>query len=75
MANGHGTILKVSTLDIFQFLANGKTYKEISAESGINMHTIHSRIYRFGKSIGALNKTHAVAILVKEGRISINRTK
>lgn len=72
MAHGHGSVIKISTLDILTELANGKCYKEISNEhNNVSIETMRSRVKRTKRRMKCMTLVQMIAVLTKKGVITI----
>ena len=52
-------------IQILQLLANGKESKEIARELYISVSTVVTQLYRANQTLGANNRTHAVAVALR----------
>jgi LuxR family quorum sensing-dependent transcriptional regulator len=56
-------------LDTFKYMAEGKRCRDIAAITGLSPKTVETHIYRGLKRLGAESPCHAVAMLIKAGKI------
>ena len=55
--------------EVFKLLAEGKKDRDIAQLLGVSEHTIRGRVYDAVNRIGAESRCHALAILVREGKV------
>jgi LuxR family quorum sensing-dependent transcriptional regulator len=56
-------------LEVFKYLAEGKTDQDIAQILGISAHSVRGRVHDAVLRIGAVTRCHALALLVKEGKV------
>jgi DNA-binding CsgD family transcriptional regulator len=55
-------VLSPRERDVIELIAIGHTYKEVSSDLSISIHTVHYHVMRIIHRLGAKNCTHAVAL-------------
>jgi len=57
--------------DVLCWAARGRTAAETAAILGVSVETVTTHLYKATRRLGAANKTHAVAICIHRGIISV----
>jgi DNA-binding CsgD family transcriptional regulator len=55
--------------ETFKYMAEGKRCQDIAAITGLSPKTVETHIYRGLKRLGAETPCHAVALLIKQGKL------
>lgn len=66
-----GRALTHAQLEVLQLLADGHSHSELYDKLGVTRDAVRSRIYEARQKMGARNKTHAVALALAAGLITV----
>jgi len=56
-------------IEVMQWIAHGRTYEEAGQYLNVSYETVQTHVKKVLRKLEANNKTHAVAILYREGLI------
>lgn len=55
--------------EVFKYLAEGKTDRDIAGILGISEHSVRGRVHDAVLRIGAETRCHALAMLLRDGKL------